>query len=744
MSALNPHSIQLTYISANTPLAKTISTTGTDPYPNIRNVTSTTETVHTLDQMYASLTTNAARGNALLKGPLLRTLNNESRMGLSDKAAPTRWMCLDFDGYQGSLSHALIELGLENVSYIIQYSASQGIKPGVSAHLFFLLHDMIAPSQLKLWLIYQNLNTLAFKQFLSLNKASTAIKFQLDVVTADNSRILYIAPPAFVPPAVDPMANTPRFQLVLGSVHAAKLKNLDQATEPSVRTAIMDFIRRNQPTGSNYKVNYKFDKTLNEVMAVPSSPSRVTGIKDDPTSDFIYVNLNGGDSWGYYFRRDDPTYLMNFKGEPLYRMVDIAPELLPTPKINCFQEYDSEGFLTVLGDQYHCHRNYRMMQGLCADNGQTAPKIQDLLVCKLGYVPTGPYGLIPGVVHSNGMMKGTRIFNTFKMPKFEVAGVGAARNFPTIDAIITHVCVDEPTKLHFLNWLAFVMQKRAKAKTAWVFTGVQGTGKGLIVDTILAGIFGKENIVTVQKEVLEAPFNPYVHNNLFVVYDEAKFDILTDKRIDHKLKILITSDEIQVNDKHARHRMATSYSNVLITSNEYDVLHINNSDRRHHIAPRQEVPLRKVMPHIEARVAGIPAELPHFAEFLKQYPLDIPKVTTIMDTIHRREFIDHGKWGMEVVADIVLRGDRKLMRSLVIEELQCVADMSTQLQYNELYAAKLNEVISTFTKGDLWVIARVANPKTPGNPRQFLKQLALVGIYPNDATQLITTEWKSI
>jgi hypothetical protein len=34
---------------------------------------------------------------------------------------------------------------------------------------------------------------------------------------------------------------------------------------------------------------------------------------------FVYFNLNGGDSWAYYHPIDNPTFIRNFKGEPMYR-----------------------------------------------------------------------------------------------------------------------------------------------------------------------------------------------------------------------------------------------------------------------------------------------------------------------------------------------------------------------------------------------------------------------------------------
>ena len=45
---------------------------------------------------------------------------------------------------------------------------------------------------------------------------------------------------------------------------------------------------------------------------------------------FVYLNLSGGDSWAYFHPEDNPEYIYNFKGEPVYRTKEIAPEYYKT------------------------------------------------------------------------------------------------------------------------------------------------------------------------------------------------------------------------------------------------------------------------------------------------------------------------------------------------------------------------------------------------------------------------------
>jgi hypothetical protein len=54
-------------------------------------------------------------------------------------------------------------------------------------------------------------------------------------------------------------------------------------------------------------------------------PATVTGVRR--ARGFVYLNLNGGDSWGYYYPASNPEILYSFKGEPPVRLADIAPGL---------------------------------------------------------------------------------------------------------------------------------------------------------------------------------------------------------------------------------------------------------------------------------------------------------------------------------------------------------------------------------------------------------------------------------
>lgn len=725
----------LTYAVASVPLVKTISQAGTDPYPKVSAITSVTDTVHSIGDFYTSLSRHSVAGHALMKGPFLRPLVGESRSNLTDKIAPTQWMCLDFDGFVGNINDVLIELGLHNVDYIVQYSASQGIKPGLNAHYFFTLDKPIAPTELKRWLQWQNLHCNALSPYVLLNKSGTALKYPLDIVTADNSRMLYIGAPQFVAPMVDPLASQPRIQLVRGTVRDASIGSIP--SELVLRRRIAAIITALQPPGVPNPQRLIWSKCteLGEDVASPTVAAKVTGVNDNPGSDFVYVNLNGGDSWGYYYQRNDPRYLFNFKGEPIYNLRDIAPELVPSDAPEVFVDYYNEGYIVCSHQQMHNLKTWQAVIALCNAQNIPIPDKRALRILQCEYRPYEPYGFLPTIATNYGI----QVFNSFKMPPIEP---DPAITFPVIEATIRHICVDSTTYDRFINWLAFIIQTRTKAKSAWVFTGVPGTGKGVLIDSIIKPLVGNENLVTVSKEVFESQFNPYASNNLFVVYDEARFAYLGDRMIDHKLKLLVTSDEIQINDKGVKHRMRPSFSNLIVTSNEHEVMRIATNDRRYNIAPRQEVKIEVAIPNYQQLFLQIPNELAGFKHFLLTYPVDVQKARSIIINDARDKLMSMNQWDMETVAR-VLRGDwAKLSVMRLTTPTVVDTHMVQHTRLNELIDRWATEQRSVMSLEDLYTITAVFTTNRLSGIASLIRRLRQVGIeINNDPTAAWETVW---
>lgn len=190
-------------------------------YPLAKRFTSTEHSVSIdaegLREYYELLKQHAAEGYALLKGPLNEPLVNAPRKGKHDKTAPTNLLVIDIDDLTidntliqrpcrpstvQSMAEFIIQRlpeALRTVSYVACASSSFGIREGkVSMHLHFLLDSPVTPNSQKQWLRKLNYENQEICNQLSLTPSMQGVKSTVDPCMADNSHIVYIAPPQFV------------------------------------------------------------------------------------------------------------------------------------------------------------------------------------------------------------------------------------------------------------------------------------------------------------------------------------------------------------------------------------------------------------------------------------------------------------------------------------------------------------------------------------------------------------------
>ena len=84
------------------------------------------------------------------------------------------------------------------MSYIAQASASLGIKKDqVSLHLFFLLDMPVHPKTLKDYIRVINYECNFLAEQITLSANGQSLSYILDPSVADNSKLIYLAPPKF-------------------------------------------------------------------------------------------------------------------------------------------------------------------------------------------------------------------------------------------------------------------------------------------------------------------------------------------------------------------------------------------------------------------------------------------------------------------------------------------------------------------------------------------------------------------
>lgn len=151
----------------------------------------------------------------------------ESRAGSTDRSSTTEWLVLDLDGLPENLGVAssggqvisvpltidlfLNELGMNDISYIVQWSASYGVEnQKLRAHVFVLLDKPYAAQLLKQWLIQKNHEIPLLSTAMTLTKSGNAISWSLDISACQNDKLIYIAPP-ILKGIKDPLGKTPPY-----------------------------------------------------------------------------------------------------------------------------------------------------------------------------------------------------------------------------------------------------------------------------------------------------------------------------------------------------------------------------------------------------------------------------------------------------------------------------------------------------------------------------------------------------
>lgn len=732
--------MQIHFLSAKVPLTKTFTRLPSgaidkSAYPLVKNFTSHDEEIHTPEDFCAAITAHAAQGHSLLKGKLNRALNHESRAGSTNPLDPTRWSCFDLDNVKGvttveAFVTNILPSQFHDVDYVLQYSASAGIIPdeGLRAHVFFLHDRDFTPEAAKLWLTEVNLKNEALVHQVELTAAGTALRFPLDRTVCQNDKLIYIAPPALGDGVEDRLGDGSRIQLVAKS---RRYVSFDWATAdpPAAVEALVQSkvaaLRKN--LGLKPKTGTTRQMKNGELLLKNPDTAVVTGEKKG--RGFVYLNINGGDSWGYYYSEENPKYLRNFKGEPIVVLADFLPT------------YWSQVAGTIKkeskGDRPFVFRHRPTDQIYNGVYDPIADSIKDMAATSRASLPDFfvQFDLdVPQVEdwrfefepQNPELLSFEKKFcNRFERTKY-LRNPGASDTVPpTIDKILRHVMAgDEACYKHFLNWLAFIFQTREKTGVAWVMHGVQGTGKGLLYHNILVPLFGAKYCVSKQIAGIEDRFNSDLEQCLFFCLDEARVeDSATSRRIINKLKNMITEPVVEIRAMRANPYQARNYTNFLFTSNDYDALAIAADDRRYNVAPRQEQ-------RIEISVAEIKAiddELQQFAGYLAAYAVNVEQARTALQNDAKKAMREAGQDALEQMAQAVTDGNLSYFFMFLDTSSSSVVNLVAWSNYKTVLKRWLDSVNQEYVvrRSDLMdVYVYLMNPSSEPGVQKFGRMMA--------------------
>lgn len=129
------------------------------------------------------------------------------------------------------------------------------------------------------------------------------------------------------------------------------------------------------------------------------------------------------------------------------------------------------------------------------------------------------------------------------------------------------------------RWLAYPLQHPgAKMHTALVMYGVQGSGKSILFEQIMALIYGSYHLVIGQFE-LSSRFTGWASQKLFVACSEVEAD-RRHRAMSSRLKQMITGATIGIEEKNVAFRSEENHMNLVFMSNAREPVEVEEDDRR--------------------------------------------------------------------------------------------------------------------------------------------------------------------
>ena len=735
--------MQITFLEAGVPLVKTYTNDGNiQPYPLVSRFTSHTEDLSTLGELHEAIVKHARKGHCLLKGVLDRELSNESRKQSANRNTLTEWVCLDFDGLDApDIDTAMSDLGLGDVSYIIQYSASQGKDDLIHAHVFFLLEAPTAPMGLKAWLMEMNLKHYPT----TLNSTNMALRWPLDVTTCQNDKLVYIAPPRG---SQAPQLDYERIQLVIKTHERVTLPHKPIAAMKKEARArvneLRQFVGMDKMASSTTRTDGEWE-VQNKAEACA-----VTGVRAD--DDFVRLNVNGGDSWAYWHPVQNPKYIHDFKTGLSY----VTKEFLPDYWAEVTAGVESvvvktEGEELIWG--FTDNKSAKYYKARVDRNGKLHlnPAINVTQI----HAHYMQYEVMPPKFVSGWDMyydpNSTEVFNpdeltinTHKWSEYSSVTKEGSDQFPTIKRIIEHAIGDEDGDLydHFINWFACIFQRKHRPITAWVWHGVEGTGKGFLFNRVLAPLLHPDNTRITGISGLNEKYNRFVSEALLVFVDEVSAKYMKkDAPVAERLRSWITEPKVAIREMRSDEYIVDNYTAWIFASNDKKPIVVPPTDRRYNVAHFQKNKITR--PDLEK----IEAELECFARYLLNYEIDPVRADTVKDTVDRQNLIEMEERSGETVARWIKEGDLESLLMEAPDETDRMALTPEALAYANL-CRRLHE-LKRLTREQLYTIFNYLVEDIPRTPATFTKWLRGVGIqitvlrFEGESKKGVNVKWRN-
>jgi hypothetical protein len=179
--------------------------------------------------------------------------------------------------------------------------------------------------------------------------------------------------------------------------------------------------------------------------------------------------------------------------------------------------------------------------------------------------------------------------------------------------LLVRLMPNRAARRYATKWMAHLIQhpdiKMFVSLAFW--SHEEGVGKNIIFELLVA-IIGSIHATVIGQKELSGSFNGWAHNRVLVIGDEVSG---SDKRQEtDKIKGLITSTAIHVNEKFQPERSQPNLLNFIFLSNHHDAMFVSDHDRRLFVweVTAGRLPTKQATDFINWRDSGGLEALHHF------------------------------------------------------------------------------------------------------------------------------------
>lgn len=723
-------------------------------YPKAANFITHTHDVEGIAEYHQKLSEAAKQWYGLLKGEAQREIKDYAdRKGLTDRSTKTELMVLDIDGlpWDRQLKSELGQIDVvqaaewlikmlpepfHDVSYVAVASSSFGRKSGLRMHLHFLLETAVAPDVLRGIISMLNFDIPYINDRLQLTPAGRQLKFPVDPCLADNSRIVYIAPPIFGTSTDNPF-KTDADRIVLVSRIREKL-NLQPLIESFSSAELMKRKeKRLKQVMAEAGIEYVKPKTVSinhrgQTIRVLQNPEAIVMELAEINDQYVRYNVNGGDSNAYWVWMDNPEIVYSFKPDEMpfrFRAADpeayanhmeqfgkqieraaakendngekVVPMMIMDRMLNAILTVEYDPFNDVVVSTAVNSKDNA--ENWMLDKGVMVPE------------PIPNYSTIFDPTSGIGHDLKRRILNTYvpskamkESPKFEGdplsfgdADEWMQANTPICRTVIMNMVGDDALCFEqFVNWFAFMVQRREKPETAWVVHGVEGTGKGLFIKRIAKPILGERYVVEKKlRDISDDKYNGYMAEALLLFVDEFNMNDghSSSRATANLLKQQITETTLSIREMQRNPVNRKTFFGMMFASNDVDSMRLSPTDRRYNVCPRQETPLKNVITDINARRdyydEAIAAEVLVLTSMLQAFEVIEHRVRTPLDNEAKVLAAEAGMTTDEVFFGALRKGDLEFFEPMATIKLSPSVDLAKVTELKRIAESWIGDFI---------------------------------------------------